>query len=847
MLNKKTFVRPSGIAASAELIIVGEQPGREEVMLGQPFAGAAGKELDKCLETAGLLRAKCYVTNTFKDLDLPLGHYLTPVKKGQKITSYQLSGEGQEYAEFLQSELGKCKSRIILATGNVPLFVLTSRVGISKWRGSVLESTLVPGKLVIPCYHPSSVLYGQYMNRRLIIFDMIKARGIIKNGWTALSRNLTLQPSFSEAKEFLLRTLSAGLAGTIISFDIEVYNNELSCISFALDKQNAISIPFVWASGDYYNPDQELELMLLVARILENPKIPLLGQNLTFDCAFLFRKYGLNIPTKRGRIQDTMIAQRTMMPDYPMGLDFIDSIHTTIPYYKDEGKKWFQGGGSFMNLWQYNAMDSVSCAEAFPEQLKMLTEQDNLIAYNNQRDIIGPLVYMMEHGVKVDVEGLGKKSAELSSESEKLRAELDKLAGFELNPNSSKQLCTYFYGVRGYKPYLKRGKGTPTCDKDALKRLSRLGAAEAKIIMRIRQIEKLVSNYANLDKIDPDGRIRCSYNPCGTKFSRLSSSENIFGTGTNLQNWPHPIQFYLMADEGYVGVAIDEGQAENRIVAYEGRCPAMMAAFESGIDLHSLTASGIFSCSAEQVADEYHANPQIMAPIADGLYPKRLWGKKANHAFNYDLGYRSFAFKYEIPEAEGLRIYSGYHKTYPEVQKTFHVEVRQQIQYNRTITNLLGRKTVFMGMLGDDLYKEAYSCKPQGTVGDLINERGLNYLYYNQHEFQEVELLMQIHDEIVFQIPLRVGWLRIAQIIRAIKLNLETPLITSKGKSFVIPADVTLFKRCKAGEELKELPPSDLAYAEKLRAAWERLMSKETIPSHEEMINSIELEEEADE
>jgi hypothetical protein len=103
----------------------------------------------------------------------------------------------------------------------------------------------------------------------------------------------------------------------------------------------------------------------------------------------------------------------------------------------------------------------------------------------------------------------------------------------------------------------------------------------------------------------------------------------------------------------------------------------------------------------------------------------------------------------------------------------------------------MGRKTVFLNQWGDALFKDAYSCIPQGTVGDVINERGMNHIYYNTDLHKPTQLVMQVHDSIVFQLPLNIGWFEHAKILLDIKNKLEVPLITH-GREFIIPADIAM-------------------------------------------------------
>jgi hypothetical protein len=103
----------------------------------------------------------------------------------------------------------------------------------------------------------------------------------------------------------------------------------------------------------------------------------------------------------------------------------------------------------------------------------------------------------------------------------------------------------------------------------------------------------------------------------------------------------------------------------------------------------------------------------------------------------------------------------------------------------------MGRRTLFLDKLDDKTFKEAYSCIPQGTIGDVINERGVNYVYYNQHMFSSIELLDQVHDSIGFQIPLSLPWIRHAEMLMKIREELQKPLKTNLH-TFNIPADLTM-------------------------------------------------------
>lgn len=819
-LKGRYIIRSTG-PEDATIAYVGEQPGVTEVRENRPFAGPAGEELTRDCKMAGTARTEVYITNVIKDLSHPLKYYINiPPKATQGVV---ISEEGKGYIEALAFELEQVRPNVVVCIGAAATFALTSRRGIYKWRGSVLESTLIPNLKCIPTLHPATVIPPKnvFLNRYLIASDLKRAKA---ESYTPAIRYETrvkmIEPNFYESKQFLLDCIDRGRGGRIIDIDIEVVNEELSCISFSYDPYKGISIPFYGPNGDYFTIDQEAEIMLLIAQIYEDPLIIVSGQNHIFDLTYNLGKYGIRL---RGEVHDTMIAQKITYPDFKADLGSITTMHTDIPYYKDEGKKWMKVGGPWKQFWEYSALDSIATAAARPRQLEDLVTQDNMETYDRQRKIIQPLLYMQQRGIKVDVQGMSEERNKTEKVIEETAKKLNQVVGFSLNYNSPKQVGAYFYGQLGIKPYKDRKTGKSTCNEDALKRIAKGTATrkaypEAKIILDLRGLAKRGSTYLDIGKVDRDGRYRSSYNPVGAKTGRLSSSKTIFGTGGNQQNWPHDLLRFLSFDSGYVGYSIDLSQVENRIVAYVGRIIEMIEAFETGKDVHRLTASLMLGKPYNEISDEDGSSS-----IGNGRQSERYWGKKTNHELNYDMGYKSFALEYEILEGEAKWLHSQYHSCYPGVRGNYHAEIRSSLFTNRTLTNLMGRKRIFLGDLegqtSNKTFKEAYAQVPQSTCADIINERGLNYIYYNQDLFAPVELLTQVHDSIVFQIPKSTPLIEHARILRLIKNSLETPLVYHE-RSFVVPADIAVGKNlCKEEQteiKAKDFPSTDEELAKRL-------------------------------
>jgi DNA polymerase-1 len=782
--TKPTIQVPPEGSLDSKIVIVGDFPGAQEIKLQRPFVGGAGLLLNNVLRTAGVNRADCYITYVIKEQPYKnnASSFINLYKSG-----YPTTPKYDTYVDQLKDELSASNANIIIALGNISLYALTDLTGPTKRRGSIYKSTLIRGKKVISVIDPKSA-EKNYIYQHFIVYDL--KRALKESSFPELKRperNIMVAPLFNQVKSFLGKCREKDM----VAFDIEVSNEEVSCISFAYDEDNVMSIPFIQSNKDYFSIEQELDIWLDIGDLLEDSKIIKIGQNVIFDATFIFRRFGI----VSRPLHDTMIGQAILFPDFPKGLDFITSIYTSEPYYKDEGKRRIKGGGgSDRAFWIYNAKDSLVLMEAFPKIYNDLSNQGNKDIYQQTATLLEPLMYMSERGIKMDTEGMKKASDEADDKIQKLTEELWELTGDQINPNSPKQLADYFYVTKKAKAYRNRKTGGVTTGEDALKRLSKKGFKEAKILLSIRKWTKLKSTYFDVS-LDEDGRLRGAMNPVGASSGRLSSSKTIFGTGANMQNQPPQMKEYMIADEGYILYSMDLSQAENRVVAYVSPEAAMISAFKDGRDIHSQTAALIFGKPVEDISNEPGS-----CTIGGGSYSERFWGKKANHGLNYDLGYKSFAFLYEIPEAESKFIVERYHQAYPGVRH-YHSWVRAQLQENRTLENCYGRKRTFVDRWGNTLFKEAYSFIPQSSVADKINRDAVIPVYY-EDGYDDVELLNQVHDSIVFQIPIEVGLKKHAEYIIKIRDNLQKPMMF-RGQSFVVPTDMEMGFNLKRTIEVK--------------------------------------------
>ena len=309
---------------NAKIIIVGEAPGAHEDHQLKPFVGPAGTVLEQCLHAAGLIRSEVYLTNVVKVR--PPGNDISPYFNSMKGS---FTEAGKEWVGYLQEELNNLPdANVIVACGATAFCALTGLARIMKYRGYLFESVgLAEPRKVIPCIHPAMPLRGNYVYRHLIAADLKKAR-------TQSETKELIRPARQLVYDFgsveeALEWLAYYEQQSIVCFDIEVLNFEISCIGFSSSPDIACSIPL----AGRWSEQEEAQLWRGIQRVLGNPGSIKVAQNAIFDIHFLLTKCGIEV---KGPIRDTMIAHHILFPELPKGLAFLVSIYGgSQAYYKD--------------------------------------------------------------------------------------------------------------------------------------------------------------------------------------------------------------------------------------------------------------------------------------------------------------------------------------------------------------------------------------------------------------------------------------------------------------------------------------------------------------------------------
>jgi DNA polymerase-1 len=353
-----------------------------------------------------------------------------------------------------------------------------------------------------------------------------------------------------------------------------------------------------------------------------------------------------------------------------------------------------------------------------------------------------PVVARMEReGVKVDREELNKLSQEFQAQIVALEERICGEAGCQFTIGSPQQLGEVLFGKMGLKGGRKGKSGTWSTDVNELERLSRDGVPIASLVLEWRQLSKLKSTYTDAlqQQINKEtGRVHTSYSLSGAQTGRLSS------TDPNLQNIPirteigRRIRDAFVAEPGYVMLAADYSQIELRLAAHMADVPQLKAAFAEGADIHSLTAQELFG--------EVNRDTRASA-------------KTINFAILYGISRWGLAGRLAITADEAQAMIDRYFERFPGIRDYIHSTL-EGVRETGFTTTLFGRKTHFPMIRSKTQHERqgaeraAVNAPIQGTSADIIKRAMVRMCPALEREgLGAVRMLMQVHDELVFEVP----------------------------------------------------------------------------------------------
>jgi uracil-DNA glycosylase len=543
--------------------LIGEAPGADEVASGRPFSGQSGMELNRMLHEAGIERSQCFATNVCHERPPSYTHngkvihndiaqwFLSPTA-GRKTGAVALDGRYvappiAAGASHLCDILHQHRPVLCILLGNTPLWAVAGETGITKWRGSTLDTPF--GKAVCT-FHPADIL-RQWTHRPIAVQDFRRAereshfREVRKPVW-----EFTVEPTLSQITDWFHTYAHSSEAPLVC--DTEGWGR-VDCIGFASDSTHAICIPFTHPTSQnnphYWAQEDEFTVTQTCRTVLSSR--PIIFHNALWDMQVIARRWAM-LPLLHS---DTMVSQHVAFPGLlggkidpvtgkvdkkgsSLSLSFIASMYCDYyRYWKDDGRTFDPTLHDAGTYWRYNCEDCIRTYECW-QALEGIIDSARL---REQLDfelrLFAPVLSMMLRGILYDRAGASARQAALTAEAASTRAWLNEAVGFALNPDSTPQMRALFYDDLACAPLRNRKTGAPTLDDAALATIARCNPLLGPLVAQIQNYRTLDTLRASLDATpSPDSRFRCALNIAGVETFRFSSNETAFGEGGNLQN-----------------------------------------------------------------------------------------------------------------------------------------------------------------------------------------------------------------------------------------------------------------------------------------------------------------------
>jgi len=522
-----------------------------------------------------------------------------------------------------------------------------------------------------------------------------------------------------------------------------------------------VGYSFSWKAGEgFYVPvrapqgEPQLDPQLAheaLRVILEDPAIEKIGQNLKYDIVVL-RNIGV---TLRGVAFDTMVADYLLVPGErshsmdDMALRYLNHKTISIKELIGTGKKQIRMDEvPVAQVTEYAAEDAdvpVRLTAILERKLKAEGLDD--LYRSVELPLVEILAELEFNGIKVDVERLRELSDRFGERLAKLEIEIYEIAGEEFNIESPKQLSKLLF-EKFSLPVIKKTKTGASTDVEVLTELAKQHPLPAKII-DYRQNAKLKSTYVDAlpELVHPiTKRIHTSFKQDVAATGRLSSTE------PNLQNIPIRTEegreirsAFLPGEPDWLLMTADYSQIELRVLAHFSGDEAMCQAFAEDRDIHTQVASEVYGVPLEEVTREM-----------------RRSAKAVNFGVIYGQSAFGLAKSLDIDKDEAATFIDAYFARYTGVD-AFMKKVLEDCRANRYVSTILGRRRAVDGVrdpsrVGDSRQRTlperiAINTVIQGSAADLIKQAMINVYGRLQREKSSARMLLQIHDELVFEVP----------------------------------------------------------------------------------------------
>jgi DNA polymerase-1 len=593
-----------------------------------------------------------------------------------------------------------------------------------------------------------------------------------------LAREYETVTTWDRLEAWIGRLMAAELAALDTETDsLDAMVARIVGISFAVEPGRAAYVPL---AHDYPDAPAQLPAAEVLARLrpwLESAAHPKVGQNVKYDWHVLANA-GIDV---RGYRHDTLLQSYVLEAHMKHGLEALAERHLGR-----RGLSYEALCGKGANQIPFAQVDVERATTYSGEDSEMALQLSGLLLRRVMAD--AGLAYVYEriemptsavlgrierHGVLIDATVLARQSAELGQRLVALEAEAHSLAGQPFNMGSPKQIGEILFGKLGLPVKKKTATGAPSTDEDVLQELAADYPLPAKIL-EARSLAKLKGTYT--DKlplmVNPaTGRVHTTYAQAVAVTGRLASND------PNLQNIPirtpegRRVREAFIAPPGHVLLSADYSQIELRIMAHISEDPALLRAFERGLDIHKATASEVFGTPLDEVSSE-----------------QRRYAKTINFGLIYGMGAFGLASQLGIEQRAAKDFIDRYFARFAGV-KRYMDETRLKAKDLGYVETVFGRRLWLPeinspnGPRRSGAERQAINAPMQGTAADLIKLAMIAVQQALDDEQRATRMVMQVHDELVLEVPeVELPWARDAlPRLMAGVAQLRVPLVAEVG------------------------------------------------------------------
>ena len=551
---------------------------------------------------------------------------------------------------------------------------------------------------------------------------------------------------------------------------------EIVGVSFSVEPGRAAYIPMTHRYPDAPAQLPRDEVLAKLKPWLEDDTRKKLGQHVKYD-RHVFANHGVQV---QGYAHDTMLQSYVLEVHMPHGLSSLAERHlgrSGISFEDLCGKGASQISFDQVDIAkaaEYSCEDADQTLDLHHVLWPQLQANDKLKFIYELEIASSETLYRIErNGVLIDAPTLAKQSHELGQRILQLETEAYAIAGQPFNLSSPKQLGEIFFDKLGMPVVKKTATGARSTDEEVLEKLAEDFPLPAKLLEH-RGLAKLKGTYTDklaLLALPRTGRVHTHYAQAVAVTGRLSSND------PNLQNIPirtpegRRVREAFVAPAGSVIASADYSQIELRIMAHISGDAALLKAFHDGIDVHRATAAEVFGVPVEQVASE-----------------QRRYAKVINFGLIYGMSAYGLARNLGIDNTAAKNYIARYFDRYPGV-KTYMETTRELARKQGYVETAFGRRlqlagiTTAKGAQLAGLERAAINAPMQGTAADLIKLSMNKVQQVLDAEQRATKMIMQVHDELVFEVPLEeVDWLKeaIPRLMAGVA-DLNVPLLAEVG------------------------------------------------------------------